>query len=64
MNESPIVTLHDISGGTVLVNTDNIIYIRQSETYCVIYMTDNIAVKVSETLNDIGKYLSAKTKIY
>ena len=64
MNESNIVTLHDISGSAILVNTDNIVYIRQAETCCVIYMTDNISVKVSETLNDIGKYLSAKTKIY
>jgi hypothetical protein len=63
VNENRIVTLHDISGDAILVNMDSIRYVRQAENYCVIYMSDNITVKVSETLNDIGKFVNAKKYI-
>lgn len=59
-----IITLHDISGEAVLVNLDKLNFARQSETYCIIYLSDGCTIKVSETLNDIGKFLSAKKKIY
>ena len=59
-----IITLHDISGEAVLVNLDKLNFARQSETCCIIYLSDGYTIKVSETLNDIGKFLSAKKKIY
>ena len=63
MVNTNIVTLHDISGVPVLVNMDRVSYIRQSENCYIIYLTDNISVKVSETLNDIGKFVSARKYI-
>ena len=59
-----IITLHDISGEAVLVNLDKLNFARQADTCCVLYLSDGYSVKVSETLNDIGKFLSAKKKIY
>ena len=63
MIDTHIITLHDITGAAILVNLDKIAYVRQAETYCVIYIGDNLSVKVKETLNDIGKYVSAKKTI-
>lgn len=63
MTNTHIITLHDISGDAILVNLDRVSYIRQAENSCVIYLTDNISVRVSETLNDIGKFVDAKKYI-
>lgn len=63
MIETRIITLHDLSGIPVLVNLDRVSYVRQSENCSVIYFTDTVNVKVSETLNEIGKFVSAKKYI-
>lgn len=60
---SKIVTLHDISGDEILVNLDKINYARQANTCCVIYLSDSYSVKVTETLNDIKKFVSSKNYI-
>ena len=57
---SKIVTLHDISGDEILVNLDKINLVRNAETCTVVYLSDNQAVKVSETFIDIKKFISSK----
>jgi hypothetical protein len=63
ITDSKIITLHDISGDPILVNLDKINFARQAENCCVIYLSDSYSVKVSETLNDIGKFVDARKYI-
>jgi hypothetical protein len=63
MIETHIITLHDISGDAILVNLDKLAYVRQSDNYCIIYFDGGLSAKVVETLNEIGKYVSAKKNI-
>lgn len=62
--ESNMVTLHEVDGNPVLVNLNQVQCVRQSDMYCIIYLKDNLSVKVKETLNDIGKFVSSPKKIY
>ena len=57
---SKIVTLHDISGDEILVNLDKINLVRKAETCTVVYLSDNQSVKVTETFNEIKKFISSK----
>ena len=59
MIETHIITLHDISGDAILVNLDKLAYVRQSDNY----FDSGLSAKVVETLNEIGKYVSAKKNI-
>lgn len=60
---SKIVTLHDISGDEILVNLDKINLVRKADTCTVVYLGDNLSVKVTETFNDIKKFVSSKNYI-
>lgn len=63
MNSS-IITLHDVANTPVLVNLDLVETVLQEDTYCTLHMSSGDSIKVIESVDNIGKLVSAPKKIY
>lgn len=63
MNSS-IITLHDVANNPVLVNLDLVETVLQEDTYCTLHMSSGDSIKVIESVDSIGKLVSAPKKIY
>ena len=63
MNSS-IITLHDVANNPVLVNLDLVETVLQEDTYCTLHMSSGDSIKVIESVDNIGKLVSAPKKIY
>ena len=63
MNSS-IITLHNVANNPVLVNLDLVETVLQEDTYCTLHMSSGDSIKVIESVDNIGKLVSAPKKIY